>query len=174
MFTMSSSVAVKVLASSRTCIGHVRKRRPAAGVRNLSSASKCQEQDSKPDVAAASFVAAATAAGALYSFINTREGSLFETKTNIFPVTASTARAEPRRFNIGRNEPRNVMLHRMRSAAGRGMNVKYNVDWNTVLGEGAYGAVHPARLASTGEKVSFDGTACCGIFKLFSVVSEIH
>lgn len=31
-------------------------------------------------------------------------------------------------------QPRNVMLHRMRSAAGRGLNDKYNVDWTTVLG----------------------------------------
>lgn len=31
-------------------------------------------------------------------------------------------------------QPRNVMLHRMRSAAGRGLNDKYKVDWNTVLG----------------------------------------
>ena len=51
------------------------------------------------------------------------------------------------------HQPRNVMLHRMRSAAGRGLNDKYKVDWKTVLGEGAYGSVHPARIASTGEKV---------------------
>ena len=45
------------------------------------------------------------------------------------------------------------MLHRMRSGAGRSLNDKYKVDWKTVLGEGAYGSVHPARLAATGEKV---------------------
>lgn len=33
------------------------------------------------------------------------------------------------------------------------MTDKYNVDWDTVIGEGAYGSVHPARLALTGEKV---------------------
>jgi hypothetical protein len=37
--------------------------------------------------------------------------------------------------------------------SGRGLNEKYKVDWNIVLGEGAFGAVHPARLALTGEKV---------------------
>lgn len=52
------------------------------------------------------------------------------------------------------SEPRNVMIHRMRSKRGRGLNEKYNVDWETVLGEGAYGSVHPARLAATGEKVA--------------------
>ncbi len=31
-------------------------------------------------------------------------------------------------------QPRNVMLHRMRSEAGRGLNDKYNVDWSKVLG----------------------------------------
>lgn len=51
-------------------------------------------------------------------------------------------------------QPRNVMISRMRSLAGRGMNEKYKVDWGTVLGEGAFGSVHPARLALTGEKVA--------------------
>merc|ERR1740124_497679 len=34
------------------------------------------------------------------------------------------------------------------------MNEKYIVDWRIVIGEGAYGSVHPARLAATGEKVA--------------------
>jgi serine/threonine protein kinase len=46
------------------------------------------------------------------------------------------------------------MIHRMRSLRGRSLRDKYNVDWNTTLGEGAYGSVHPARLAVTGEKVA--------------------
>ena len=48
---------------------------------------------------------------------------------------------------------RNVMLHRMRSIQARNLDEKYNVDWKNVLGEGAYGSVHPARLSATGEKV---------------------
>ena len=52
------------------------------------------------------------------------------------------------------HQPRNVMISRMRSIKGRGLHEKYNVDWNVVLGEGAYGSVHPARLALTGEKVA--------------------
>jgi len=54
-----------------------------------------------------------------------------------------------------RGQPKNVMLHRKRSLRGRSLNEKYNVNWHTVLGEGAYGSVHPARLAATGEKVSY-------------------
>lgn len=50
--------------------------------------------------------------------------------------------------------PRNVMLKSMRSLRGRPLSAKYNVDWLTVLGEGAYGSVHPARHAKTGEKVA--------------------
>jgi hypothetical protein len=42
----------------------------------------------------------------------------------------------------------------MRSVRGRNLEDKYNVDWSTKLGEGAYGSVYPARLATTGEKVS--------------------
>jgi Protein kinase domain len=52
------------------------------------------------------------------------------------------------------SKPRNVMLHRLRSVRGRNLTDKYLVDWNTVLGEGAYGSVHPARLRATGEKVA--------------------
>ncbi len=52
-----------------------------------------------------------------------------------------------------KNQPRNVMVHRLRSLRGRSLNEKYNVDWKNVLGEGAYGSVYPARLAATGEKV---------------------
>jgi hypothetical protein len=51
--------------------------------------------------------------------------------------------------------PRNVMVHHMKSLRARNMSDKYNVDWKTVLGEGAYGSVHPARLAATGEKVGY-------------------
>lgn len=49
--------------------------------------------------------------------------------------------------------PRNINLKKMRSLRGRALEDKYAVDWKTVLGEGAYGSVHPARLRSTGEKV---------------------
>jgi len=58
---------------------------------------------------------------------------------------------EPRRKKT--MGPKNVMLHKMRSMKGRSLNDKYTVDWKTVLGEGAYGSVHPARVAATGEKV---------------------
>jgi len=52
------------------------------------------------------------------------------------------------------NQPRNVMVHRLRSIRARSLADKYLVDWKTVLGEGAYGSVHPARLCTTGEKVA--------------------
>ena len=47
----------------------------------------------------------------------------------------------------------NVMLHSRRSLRARTLDDKYNVDWDVVIGEGAYGSVHPGRLAATGEKV---------------------
>ena len=52
------------------------------------------------------------------------------------------------------SSPRNVMLQSRRSLRGRSLNAKYRVDWSTVLGEGAYGTVHPGRLRATGEKVA--------------------
>jgi hypothetical protein len=69
---------------------------------------------------------------------------------NTMPWRPYPSQCEPRRANT---QPRNVMLHRMRSIRGRDLNEKYRVDWKTVMGEGAYGSVHPARLAATGEKV---------------------
>eukprot|EP00539_Tryblionella_compressa_P015853 CAMPEP_0178838938 /NCGR_PEP_ID=MMETSP0746-20121128/13588_1 /TAXON_ID=913974 /ORGANISM="Nitzschia punctata, Strain CCMP561" /LENGTH=909 /DNA_ID=CAMNT_0020501935 /DNA_START=73 /DNA_END=2802 /DNA_ORIENTATION=- len=77
----------------------------------------------------------------------------------LFPMdnrTTMRTLAEPRRSSAknSRRHSLNVMLTRMRSVSGRGLNEKYKVDWNTVLGEGAFGSVHPARLALTGEKVA--------------------
>jgi hypothetical protein len=51
-------------------------------------------------------------------------------------------------------QPRNVMLHRMRSSRARNLEEKYDIAWDTKLGEGAYGSVYPGRLSATGEKVS--------------------
>ena len=65
----------------------------------------------------------------------------------------AAATADNRRKTTERRQPHNVMLHRKRSIRGRNLNEKYNVDWSKCLGEGAYGSVHPARLAATGEKV---------------------
>jgi serine/threonine protein kinase len=52
------------------------------------------------------------------------------------------------------SSPRNVMIQNRRSLRGRSLHAKYRVDWNTVLGEGAYGTVYPGRLRATGEKVA--------------------
>jgi hypothetical protein len=74
--------------------------------------------------------------------------------TSMEPLQRTTAAAKNKLSPSQIHQPRNVMISRMRSVAGRGLHEKYNVDWKTVLGEGAYGSVHPARLALTGEKVS--------------------
>jgi hypothetical protein len=52
------------------------------------------------------------------------------------------------------DKPRNVMLHRLRSVKARSLQDKYDINWDVVLGEGAYGAVYPGKLRSTGEKAS--------------------
>jgi hypothetical protein len=119
--------------------------------RVMSTSTNSQQSGSSKDVVAAA-LASAVAAGALFTIANTKDQSACDTKAS-FSLNSITAEAEPRRFMTARQQPRNVMLHRMRSGEGRGLNDKYNVDWNTNLGEGAYGSVHPARLAATGEKV---------------------
>lgn len=63
-------------------------------------------------------------ASALTSRDNEKELGSFATTSFLGTLTLS----EPMR------QPRNVMLHRMRSAAGRGLNDKYKVDWNIKLG----------------------------------------
>ena len=52
------------------------------------------------------------------------------------------------------DKPRNIMLHRMKSLRARCLQDKYDINWHVVLGEGAYGAVYPGKLASVGEKVN--------------------
>jgi hypothetical protein len=151
---MSSNVAARALVRSRNCLPHVRRhaKLPLQSRVVLSTSTNSQQSDSSKDVVAAALASAVVAAGALFTIADTKDQSACDTKT-AFPLHSITAETEPRRFMTARQQPRNVMLHRMRSGEGRGLNDKYNVDWNTNLGEGAYGSVHPARLAATGEKV---------------------
>lgn len=67
----------------------------------------------------------------------------FNTKKNCETESALQVQAEPL-----------ASASRAHSLRNRSLTSKYNVDWMTVLGEGAYGSVHPARLSSTGEKVA--------------------
>jgi len=76
------------------------------------------------------------------------ESHYSECQSNTTPITATKSE------DISKAPPRNVTAHRMRSLRARNLDDKYKVDWKTVLGEGAYGSVHPARVANTGEKVA--------------------
>lgn len=76
--------------------------------------------------------------------------------TTSWPTTSSSRLASVERIRNQSKEnerPRSAPIHHMHSARTRNMREKYNIDWKTVLGEGAYGSVHPARLAGTSEKV---------------------
>jgi serine/threonine protein kinase/CRP-like cAMP-binding protein len=110
--------------------------------------------DSRSWAMAASALAFASLAGST-AFNSQNEAAAVKNKNaSEISSTQTVISCEPRRINSVDLQPRNVMLHRMRSVKGRGLNDKYNVEWDTVLGEGAYGFVHPARLAVTGEKVA--------------------
>ena len=86
---------------------------------------------------------------------------LIGASTNAHPQSSTNTSSS--KFKLSsKNQPRNVMVHRLRSLRGRSLNEKYNVEWKQVLGEGAYGSVHPARLAATGEKVR---KITSGVFK---------
>lgn len=128
-------------------------------VAKLSSRPRCQSDLKRwrPDVAARCFVTlsfhnesdsqwmALTALGASLA-----AAVVLSVKTTDDQAPASVASCDARRFTT---QPRNVMLAERRSIRARGLTEKYKVDWNTTLGEGAYGSVYPARLAATGEKV---------------------
>ena len=45
-------------------------------------------------------------------------------------------------------------IHFVKTRPADELHSTYRVNWNTVLGEGAYGRVYPARHVNTGEKVS--------------------
>jgi len=74
------------------------------------------------------------------------------------PQTSSTTKESPVAVILAKNGTktlrRNVTAQRLRSLRARNLDEKYRVEWNNVLGEGAYGSVHPARVANTGEKVA--------------------
>lgn len=118
----------------------------------------CSTEKRKPPRPHESFetaVAAVVAGSVATAYINSEDSNDISTRIEQLPtlthfLSTRIAKAEPRRPKGARN----VMLHRKRSKAGRDLHSKYKVDWKTVLGEGAYGSVHPARLASTGEKVA--------------------
>jgi hypothetical protein len=116
---------------------------------------------------------AAVAVGAAYSHTLNTECEAATASWSSAPSDAAAAAAAPAAPPPVRNpklpttrqhnmmQPRNVMLHRMRSVRGRNLEDKYNVDWSLKLGEGAYGSVYPARLATTGEKVSLVCNGTC-------------
>ena len=133
--------------AARKCIRQYMKRGFATAATDASS-------KQEPSNVSPAILVSAIAAGVI-ALKGTKEESSCDTAKAASPPAfslPSLAHAEPRR-SMTMQQPRNVMLHRMRSGAARGLNDKYNVDWKTVLGEGAYGSVHPARLAKTGEKV---------------------
>ena len=151
---MNSSVAARTLIRSRSCLlRSIRDHHLQRKARVLSTAADARKTDSPRDVFAGA-LALVIAGGALTTLSNTPDESACDMKAKIaLPSSLVAAQAEPRR-SVSLQQPRNVMLHRMRSGAGRTLTDRYKVDWKTVLGEGAYGSVHPARLAATGEKVS--------------------
>ena len=132
------------------CIIRREWRPPAAGQWRFATAAKAaaasnHQQNNGSSAAAAAALALAAAAGA----------TLLPLQGNNNTTTQNEPRRVPSRISTTLT-PRASNLSRFRSITDRGMNSKYTVDWNVVLGEGAYGSVHPARLAATGEKVSIN------------------
>jgi hypothetical protein len=148
---MNPNLGVKLLARNSGCLCLRARNNARPYLREISSASK--QKKSSDSEAAIAMAAAAAGCVVIYSLSAMgNESTLSQDPRSSYILPQYKARAEALRFN--QNEARNVMLHRKRSKAGRDLYSKYNVDWKTVLGEGAYGSVYPARLACTGEKVA--------------------
>jgi hypothetical protein len=124
------------------------RKRPA--VRTLASSSKpaiiIGAERIHDDREYSSFAFVALAAAAAAAFVNSKKDAT--------ECGAAATAWDPQSIHSDTRQPRNVMLHRMRSIRARNLEDKYKVDWSSVMGEGAYGSVYPARLATTGEKVS--------------------
>lgn len=83
---------------------------------------------------------------------------MLATATGLAAVATAAAQCEPSRPS---------KLNRTNSLRGGiPLEEKYNIEWHIVLGEGAYGSVHPARLAATGEKV---GMLNCTMLDVLSI-----
>lgn len=128
---------------TRTFASSSLAKKPAAAV--IATTSERIQHDESSSLAA--LAAAVVVSSVAYAASNHNQKCLNAAATAWDPTIA-------RQPQTATKQPRNVMLHRMRSVRGRNLEDKYKVDWSTVLGEGAYGSVHPARLAVTGEKVS--------------------
>ena len=153
---MSSGAAIRTALRCQRCAFRVRRIRNLATTHRVvrgfaASAGEHETFDASRLVEWA--LAATVLATGTYAISKADLGTLLPVKESESgdSLQSNLVSCEPRRSTT--NQPRNVMLHRMRSRGGRGLNEKYKVDWKTVLGEGAYGSVHPARLAATGEKV---------------------
>ena len=150
---MSTSAALRTALRCRCCrVYSVRSRILLTGARALGTAATSGSNKRRFDhtsLAASALCVGLIGAGA---FVASQDNDASDASAESWIQKIRTL-CEPRRFDT--QQPKNVMLNRMRSLRGRNLNEKYNVNWNTVLGEGAYGSVHPARLAATGEKVSY-------------------
>lgn len=154
---MNPNLGAKFFARSSGCLCRSRNNaRPF--LREIATAAKQKTTEDASFEAAA--VGAIVAAGCLMIYSksalrNESSAEGFQEQSLPYVLPQFTTKAESlQSLRFNQNEARNVMLHRKRSAAGRDLHTKYKVDWKTVLGEGAYGSVYPARLACTGEKVA--------------------
>eukprot|EP00980_Cylindrotheca_fusiformis_P026140 scaffold15472_cov117-Cylindrotheca_fusiformis.AAC.4 len=144
---MNPNLGAKILARSTGCL-----RQPRIIVRR--SLRQMKSDSNQKRVAVFGVIATAGCLAVISESAMTNDAAESLEQVPFF-LPRYTTRTEPFRSpRFNHNEARNVMLHRKRSAAGRNLHTKYKVDWKTVLGEGAYGSVYPARLASTGEKVA--------------------
>ena len=165
----SAATAIRTALRCGVRARSIRLRRPRAKALAVSQSLQSQDDNNnKEQVLECALAAGVLAAAGTYAVSSSSETTprlpwrrVEVDSALVLDGTTSTSTTTTCYCEPLRPQPKNVMLHRMRSVRARGLNDKYKVDWKTVLGEGAYGSVHPARLAATGEKVRRSSSSSC-------------
>jgi len=148
---MSSGCARSLLIRQHISLSRRAASTRAAAAASLAGQDYWRESESSFYGVGVAVAAAVAASAAACKYTYQREKEMAQCES---PIQLQRSKRAPAQKLLAGGAARNVMLHRMRSLRARDLSEKYRVDWRTVLGEGAYGSVHPARHSATGEKVA--------------------
>jgi len=146
----STTTTARNITSSKEKIVNTNSRRTISSISNRSLVNSSFNQTNTNDNLSLTSVSAITAllTAAMYQEYNKSNAQCDSVKVGLTPATNRLFQKKK-----SDHQPRNVMLHRMRSTRARHLGEKYKVDWNTCLGEGAYAQVFPGKT-ERGEKVA--------------------
>ena len=147
-----STTTARNINSSRQNIVNTNSRRTISSICNRALINSSFNQNNTSDGLNLTSVSAVTAllTAAIYQEYN--KSNVQCDSVSQVGLTPATNPLFSKKKSDKNHQPRNVMLHRMRSTRARHLGEKYKVDWKTCLGEGAYAQVFPGKT-ERGEKV---------------------